>query len=195
MIWAKTDAGRHEIQARALVKERARRNLLLVIDGARTEESLLAGLAGIGPEDFQALAALKLIEPVVAPVGTAREGPASRPAAFGPSTRPAPLGSASRPAPLAPASRPAPVEPPPAPPASEAPSPSAGPLDYAQFTAALTKIISSQLGLRGFTLTLAVEKASTPEELQAVAQRTIEQIRERKGEAAAAAARQTLYGG
>ena len=71
---------------------------------------------------------------------------------------------------------------------------SAGPLDYAHFTAALTKIISSQLGLRGFTLTLAVEKASTNEELQAVAQRALEQIRERKGEAAATAARQTLYG-
>ena len=39
MIWIKTDAGRHEMQARALVKERARRNLLLVIDG------VTAGLA------------------------------------------------------------------------------------------------------------------------------------------------------
>ena len=67
-------------------------------------------------------------------------------------------------------------------------------LDYAQFTAALTQLISSQLGLRGFVLTLAVEKAGTTEELQSVAQRAIEQIRERKGEAAAVAARQTLYG-
>jgi hypothetical protein len=170
VIWAKTDAGRHEIQARALVKERARRNLLLVIDGTRSEETLLAGLAGIGPEDFQALAALHLIEPVSAPAG-AREGARSRPAPLGPASAPAPLGPVTAPAPV----------------------PSA-PLDYAQFTAALTKIISSQLGLRGFTLTLAVEKASTIEELQAVAQRTIEHIRERKGEAAAAAARQTLYG-
>jgi hypothetical protein len=173
VTWAKTDAGRQEIQARALVKERARRNLLLVIDGQISEQTLLANLSGIGPEDFQALAALKLIEPVT---GVAREGPHSRPAPLGPHSRPAPLGPASAPAPLGP-----PV------------SPSA-PLDYAQFTAALTKIISSQLGLRGFTLTLAVEKASTNEELQAVAQRALEQIRERKGEAAATAARQTLYG-
>ena len=169
VIWAKTDAGRHEIQARALVKERARRNLLLVIDGTRSEESLLAGLAGIGPEDFRALAALQLIEQVAAPAG-ARDGAHSRPAPLGPASAPAPLG-----------------------PATASPVASA-PLDYAQFTAALTKIISSQLGLRGFTLTLAVEKASTIEELQAVAQRTIEQIRERKGEAAATAARRTLYG-
>jgi len=168
-IWAKTDAGRHEIQARALVKERARRNLLLVIDGTRSEESLLAGLAGIGPEDFRALAALQLIEPVSALAG-ARDGASSRPAPLGPASAPAPLGPATAP-------------------------PSAAPLDYAQFTAALTKIISSQLGLRGFTLTLAVEKASTIEELQAVAQRALDQIRERKGEAAASAARQTLYGG
>ena len=75
------------------------------------------------------------------------------------------------------------------------PAARAAPLDYAQFTAALTKIISSQLGLRGFTLTLAVEKAGTIEELRDVAQRAIEQIRERKGEAAAAEARKTLYGG
>ena len=47
MIWVKTDAGRAEMQSRALVKERARRNLLLLIDGVKTEEMLLANLAGI----------------------------------------------------------------------------------------------------------------------------------------------------
>jgi histone H3/H4 len=56
-------------------------------------------------------------------------------------------------------------------------------------------MISKELGLRGFVLTLAVEKAGTIEELQAVAQRTLAQIAERKGEAVAAAARRTLYGG
>ena len=68
-------------------------------------------------------------------------------------------------------------------------------LDYSGFTAALTKLISSQLGLRGFTLTLAVDKASTVEELREVAQRVVEQIRERKGDGAAAEARKMLYGG
>jgi hypothetical protein len=71
----------------------------------------------------------------------------------------------------------------------------AAPLDYAQFTAALTKLISANLGLRGFTLTLAVEKAGTIEELQEVAHRALDQIRDRKGEPAAAEARKTLYGG
>ncbi|MDQ2736708.1 MAG: hypothetical protein M3Y55_17345, partial [Pseudomonadota bacterium] len=69
-----------------------------------------------------------------------------------------------------------------------------GLLDYAQFTAALTKLISANLGLRGFTLTLAVEKAGTIEELREVAHRTLDQIRDRKGDAVAAEARKTLYG-
>jgi hypothetical protein len=35
VIWAKTEAGRNEMRSRALVKERAARNLLLVIDGIK----------------------------------------------------------------------------------------------------------------------------------------------------------------
>ena len=162
MIWAKTDAGRTEIQARALVKERAQRNLLLVIDGVKTDEMLLANLAGITMGDFAALQSLGLIAPVGAPA-TGRSG-----------ATPAARSGASVSAPVA--------EP-------------AAPLDYAQFTAALTQMISKELGLRGFVLTLAVEKAGTIEELQSVAERTVAQIAERKGEAVAAAARRKLYGG
>ena len=178
MIWIKTDAGRHEIQARALVKERARRNLLLLIDGMKSEEMLLANLAGIDGEDFRALEALGLI----APVGGARGAGA-------------PSGSASVGAPTAagPSSRPPPAAPVPHPVAS-APAQLGTPLDYSAFTAALTQLISTHLGLRGFVLTLAVEKAATIEDLQAVAQRALEQIRDRRGEAVAVAARQTLYG-
>ena len=165
MIWVKTEAGRLEMQSRALVKERAQRNLLLVIDGIKTEELLLQGLAGISMTDFEVLQSLGLIAPV-AGSGNVRIGrPAGAPAA---DTAPAPAA--------------APAEP-------------AAPLDYAQFTAALTQMISAELGLRGFVLTLAVEKAGTIEELRAVADRTIAQIAERKGEAKAAAARRQLYGG
>ena len=165
MIWVKTEAGRLEMQSRALVKERAQRNLLLVIDGIKTEELLLQGLAGISMTDFEVLQSLGLIAPV-AGSGNVRIGrPAGAPAAE------------AAPAPAA-----APAEP-------------AAPLDYAQFTAALTQMISAELGLRGFVLTLAVEKAGTIEELRAVADRTIAQIAERKGEAKAAAARRQLYGG
>jgi LDH2 family malate/lactate/ureidoglycolate dehydrogenase len=159
VIWVKTEAGRVEMQARALVKDRARRNLLLLIDGAKSDAMLLGGLAGVTIADFDALRELGLIEPVAEPSGSR----ASRPGA-------------------APVATPAPAAP-------------AAPLDYAQFTAALTQMISTELGLRGFVLTLAVEKAGTIEELQDVANRTLAQIAERKGEARAAAARRVLYGG
>jgi hypothetical protein len=158
------------MQARALVKERAQRNLLLVIDGIKTEEMLLANLAGISPADFTALHSLGLIVPAVTSSG--RSGSVGGP----------PSNRAAAPAPAAPV-------------ATVDLAVEAAPLDYAQFTTALTQMISKELGLRGFVLTLAVEKASTIEELQAVAQRTLTQIADRKGEAIAAAARRALYGG
>jgi hypothetical protein len=163
VIWGKTEAGRLEMQTRTLVKERARRNLLLLIDGIKTDTMLLEGVAGITSADFRELQALGLIAPVSAP--SSRSGRLT--------TIP---GSAA--APL------------------DATPPSSGrePLAYAEFTAALTQIISNELGLRGFVLTLALEKASTNEELHAVATRALTQIAERKGEARAAAARRTLYG-
>ena len=159
------------MQTRALVKERARRNLLLLIDGVKTDAMLLGGLAGITEADFDALRDLGLIAPVTEPSGTRGNRAAAASSA-----------SPAAPAPAAP------------PPPAEAAAPAA-PLDYAQFTAALTQLISSELGLRGFVLTLAVEKAGTIEELQAVAARTLAQIAERHGEARAATARRTLYGG
>ena len=165
MIWVKTDAGRAEMQNRALIKERARRNLLLLIDGIKSEEMLLANLAGITADDFQELRKLDLIAPAA---GAVTVGNPARAAGGG-------AADAARP------TVPLPLD--------------AKPLDYGAFTAALTKLISSQLGLRGFTLTLAVDKASTIEELRDVAQRVIEQIRERKGDAAASEAKKALYGG
>ena len=163
MIWVKTDAGRAEMQNRALVKERARRNLLLLIDGAKSEEMLLANLAGITAADFQELRKLDLIAPGRRRGDGRQPGARRQPPEASRPTVPLPLDGKS--------------------------------LDYSAFTAALTKLISAQLGLRGFTLTLAVDKASTIEELRDVAQRVIEQVRERKGEAAATEARKTLYGG
>jgi len=148
------------MQTKALIKERSQRNLLLLIDGQKTEEMLLANVVGITPDDFGTLEAMGLIEPVAQPAGRA----AARPSASAPAAAPA--------APAAPAE----------------------PLDYAHFTQTLTQLISKELGLRGFTLTLAVEKAGTIQELMDVANRAIDQIRDRKGLPAADAARRSLYG-
>ncbi len=154
MIWTKTDAGRAEIQARRLVNDRAKRNLLLLIDGLKPDDGLLQNVKGTSPADFDSLQALGLIEPASA---------AGKPAATVDA-------------------------------ANEMPPAQRAPLSYAEFTTALTQLISSELGLRGFTLTLAVDKASTTEELTEVATRVINQIRERKGLPAAARASQKLYG-
>ncbi len=157
MIWSKTDAGRAEVQARALVKERAQRNLLLLIDGVKSEEMLLANVAGLRPEDFEFLESLKLIAPAAG--SSNRSASADKPPVFA-ETEPDDVGL----------------------------------LDYPKFTAALTQLISSELGLRGFTLTLAVEKASSIEELRDVAERALDQIRDRKGLPAAEKARRSLFG-
>jgi hypothetical protein len=155
------------MQSRALIKDRARRNLLLLIDGTKSEEMLLSNLAGITAADFQELRKLDLIAPAAGAVTVGNSPRVSSPDSNRP-TVPQPLGPAAAPASTT--------------------------LDYSQFTAALTQLISANLGLRGFTLTLAVDKASTIEELREVAQRVIEQIRERKGDGVAAEARRTLYG-
>jgi hypothetical protein len=196
VIWAKTDAGRREIIDRALVKERARRNLLLVIDGVQSEEALTATLAGIGADDFRALEAQGLIAPAsgsvrassrastrsVLPVGRGDARPSSGAvsdalSALGASTSAFGVHASALSEPAG---------------GGDASGPAAR--DPAMFAAKLTRLISNELGLRGFVLSLAVERATTPSELEAIAQRTLDQIRERRGEAACAAARQTLYG-
>ena len=178
VVWIKTDAGRVEMQSRALVKERSRRNLLLLVDGARTEAMLLDQVAGITPGDFLVLESLGLIVSTDAARAPDRSSAMER-------TVPLDMGyhRTEEPEPGVPL-----LSPP-------APAASAGPSDYAAFTTALSQLISRQLGLRGFTLVLAVEKASTPQELLDVAERVITAIRERKGDAAADAARALLFGG
>ena len=56
------------MQSRALVKDRARRNLLLLIDGTKSEEMLLSSLAGVTAADFQELRKLDLIAPAAGAV-------------------------------------------------------------------------------------------------------------------------------
>ena len=202
MIWAKTDAGRLEMQSRLHVRERPRRNLLLLIDGVRSQESLLAGLLGISAADFEALRQLELIE-VVSSAGAAALPTPTLTATAAATTTTTSASGPAQPS-VAAATGPtaglvAPARPMVGPLPEADPRPAAAPaaaeaLDYAQFTAELTRLISTHLGLRGFVLTLAVEKASTIEELRDVAQRVLDLIRQRKGDAVATEARKTLYG-
>ena len=156
------------MQSRALVKERARRNLLLLIDGTKSEEALLSSLTGVTAADFQELRKLDLIVPAA---GAVTVGNAARPASPDSNLPTVPQSLLSAAAPVPPM-----------------------PSDLARFRAVLTQLISANLGLRGFTVTLAAERASTAEELREVSQRVLEQIRERKGEAVAAESRRILYG-
>ncbi len=167
MIWIKTDIGRAEISARARVPERVRRNLLLLIDGHRSQDALLQSVGGSTPEDFDLLARLGLI--------TQLRGEVSATSAMGkrPATASATLGTASTELDVL-------IE--------EHPTPS-----YAQLTSRLTHLISSDLGLRGFRLMLAVEKAADVTALLPVADRVVADIAERKGAVAAAKARQLIF--
>ena len=166
MIWTKTATGRAEIDTRALVHERARRNLLLLIDGVRPQASLLGSVAGISPDDFEQLARLGLI--ARAPAG---------------STPPRPAVT------VAPVSRPASMT-------DREPGPGEHltTQNYGQLTTKLTQLISSELGLRGFLLTLAVEKAADIKDLASVTDRVLAEIAKRKGDRVAEHARRTLYG-
>lgn len=175
MIWAKTEAGRVEMQAKALVKERPQRNLLLLIDGQKSEEMLLANVAGIKPDDFTTLEALGLIEPLGGPAGQMAR-PAVVPASVPVSAPAAPLTALA-------------VD------TVDILTDGGASPDHAHFSEMLTQLISKELGLRGFTLTLALEKASSMEELVDVANLAIEQIRDRRGAPAAQAAHKALFGG
>jgi hypothetical protein len=156
LIWAKTDAGRAEMQARALVKERAQRNLLLIIDGKTPAETLLGRVAGISAADFETLASLGLIEAVAAPA------------------------------------------PPPAPAAEagsefgEAVDIDVSGHDFSALRGAIGKLISKELGMRGFGLSMVLDESMTVSDLKDVARRVLKQIGERKGPAAAEAAKRFL---
>jgi hypothetical protein len=160
VIWAKTDAGRAEMQQRALVKERAQRNLLLLIDGKNTQEKLLAGLAGISAQDFKTLEGLGLIAPVAA--------------------APAAAAAASGPAPGRPVDIDVDID--------------ASKVDFATLRGSLGRLISKELGMRGIGMSMVLEEAMTLDDLRDVARRTLKQIGDRKGIAAAAEARKSLFG-
>ena len=83
LLFAKTDAGRAEIRARALPLSRTARNLLLVLDATKTAADWLRLVAGATEADFETLREHGLIAP---------QNTAGRPQAASPA--PAPVAAA-----------------------------------------------------------------------------------------------------
>ena len=63
MIWKRTPAGEAELKTHAAGLRAAAQNVLMILDGVKTEQMLLTNLAGVTREDFRALIQLGLIEP------------------------------------------------------------------------------------------------------------------------------------
>lgn len=179
LIWRLTAAGAQELTHPAVLGENAtRRDLLRRIDGIVSTPALLASVAAAHVDDLHALAVLGLIAASNASPPPRREDP-----------RPATTASVQQ-AGVLPAPAPASPSMPPLERGWQVPPPA----DPGMLTGALRQLVAAELGIRGFSIALALEKASNGDELRVVAQRALEQIRARRGEPAAAAARQSLFG-
>jgi hypothetical protein len=160
----KTEAGRQEIRARTHALSRSARNLLFIIDDTRPAAQWLTMIHGAGADDLQSLLQAHLVESV--PGG--RREPAEPPVADRPRARAA----------------------------TAAPSPPAvfaTPLSYAEFHAGLTDMVREHLGLlKGYRISLEIERASGLSELVEVAMRFADEVHKLNGAAAAQLVRRTL---
>jgi hypothetical protein len=153
VIWRRTPAGEAELKTHAAGLRAAAQNVLMILDGVKTEQMLLTNLAGVTREDFRALIQLGLIEPVDPGVATSSSSGAGEQ----PSTGPAPETRFDK-----------------------------------RFAEVLAAVINTHLGLAGFRLRTACEKASTTAELHDLARMAIALIAQRKGPEASQEARLRL---
>lgn len=170
LLFAKTDAGRAEIRARALPLSRTARNLLLVLDASKSGSDWLRLVAGATEADFETLRQHGLIAP---------QNAAGQPLAPPPAAAPAP----------APAAAPTPA----AAPSVQAPAVGSPLLDRAALYTYLSGEATKLLGpFKGYAFALEVERADGLPALQALALQLVEKVHKAKGEAAAAAVREAL---
>lgn len=164
MIWAKTDSGRAALISGADLTDRTRRSALLAVDGRTAQAALITSLTssvqGISEAVFQTLFVHGLIAPVA--VVTARRTLPTAPAVSG-------------------AASPRAVER-----RGRHRLSSSASLAFGDLSTELTRFIARELGVRGLTLMLALERASTLDELQRVRQIAITRAR-RKGQSRVAA--------
>ena len=174
LLFAKTDAGRAEIRARALPLSRTARNLLLVLDASKPASDWLRLVAGATEADFETLRQHGLIAP---------QNAAGQPLAQPPAAAPAP----------APAAAPTPVQAPAAAPSVQAPATGSPLLDRAALYTYLSGEATKLLGpFKGYAFALEVERADGLPALQALALQLVEKVQKAKGDAAAAAVREAL---
>ncbi|MDQ0139636.1 hypothetical protein [Cupriavidus necator] len=155
-IYRKTDAGQDEIRSRARKLDHKLRALLLMVNGERREQALLAQVAGmgLGAEAMATLLAQGLIEAVAEPAPAAIAA-SDAPAHAAPPAADTNLFSvyAMRHAPAAGAPAPSPAG------EAEAYSP-ADIQAYQRLYHFYTEVIGQHLGLRGYMLQVKVEKAA-----------------------------------
>ncbi len=189
-VYHKTDAGHDEIKTRQRRLDHKLRALLLIINGERSRQDLLAqvGGMGVGPEAFGALLELGLIEPVAAQV-PAPAASVAPPASAQPSpqlSQDTNTGAdkdnlfslyAMRRVDLSPDRAAAASAPPP--PVSPAP---AGANAYQQLYHFYTDVIGHHLGLRGYVMQVKVEKAVTLLELAGLRDALHAALQKAKGE-------------
>ncbi|MBS0437563.1 MAG: hypothetical protein JSR75_22190 [Proteobacteria bacterium] len=162
---AKTEAGIAEIRERSHALPRHARTLLVLADGTRSADQLLAMVQGATQDDI----ALLLASGLVAETSRARAAAAAAPVA-------APAA--------APAAEPAAPEPAKA---------EEGALSYRELYDSLNALSKEQLGLfKGYKFALEIEKANGLEGLREVAQRLVDEVERVKGESAAQMVRRAL---
>jgi hypothetical protein len=185
-IYDKTAKGREEIATRKFQLAPRMRTLLVLIDGRKSEEELLRSVSGLGltadsiaelqAQEFIVLAtsySAELVAEVapIAPIAPIATAPApAAPIAPAPSAVPAAVGA---PPPLvAVAAARAETE------AKAAESPAE---QFQSLYDFYNKTIKSTIGLRGFTLQLKVEKASSVDELRDLRRPYLEAVLKAKG--------------
>jgi hypothetical protein len=164
-IYDKTAKGREEIATRCYQLAPRLRTLLVMVDGRRAEDELLRNVAGLG---LNAASMAELVEQGYIRLTTS-------------------YATMSEPEP-APPPAPAPVHAPEAAlPHAEAEPPA--PSQAEQFRSLYdfyNKTIKANIGLRGFTLQLKVEKAASVDELRALRRPYLEAVLKAKGRVIAA---------
>jgi hypothetical protein len=160
-ILIKTEAGQRELRDRAVELPRTARTMLVLVDGVRNSDELLAMVKGSTTKDIDTLLQAGLIA-----LGGASAAASSARGAASAKGSPATASDAASPA----------VK-----------------LDFKELYECLTELIREQLGvLKAFKYTLDVEKASTVDDLVAVARRFIDDVQKQKGDSAANMVRRAL---